>query len=99
MTIEEYAEFWRSRWLPDLAAVLVSMENVPHPVHCAVWDEDGCDCGMEAGMALLYPLVGATPDGRVEPDGHPLRVARLIAYKRSLGLPERPKRRGWFRRG
>ncbi len=77
-----------SKWVDRFCEAIVSLEVVPHPVPCADWSEDGCDCGLDAAKSLLWPLVGADKDyGRVE-DGHPLQRARnasFAAWKRAKG--------------
>lgn len=86
------------KWHQQLVVVVASIEAVPHPPWCSEWDEDGCNCGIEASLVGLYALVDASCDvdnwdlGRV-PEGHPLQVERnrrFRAYER--------RQRPWWRR-
>lgn len=82
------------KWHQELVVAIAAIEGIPHGPWCSDWDEDGCDCGVEAALALLYPLIDAEKDGLVG-EGHPLRAERNRRY-RAYERRQRPWWRRWL---
>lgn len=76
--------------LDRFCAAIVTLEVTPHPMTCAEYAEEECDCGIHQAKSLLWSLVGADPDGGRVPPGHPLQVAR------NNNFDEWQRRQGWL---